>query len=110
MNETYFKKEEQLLEELQRENQEFVEKRENEYRTALLNERVKLQKSYSQSKAEEVQSSYDDIRKTLIEKYQLEYKVKLQDVQNKLKKCFETKVQELKDKCDRQVYSEKEKS
>jgi hypothetical protein len=47
MNETYFKKEEQLLEELQRENQEFVEKRENEYRTALLNERVKLQKSYS---------------------------------------------------------------
>ena len=50
---------------------------------------------------------YDDISKTLREKYQLESKIKLQEITSKLKKAFEEKVSSVETQSQAKLQKEK---
>ena len=59
--------------------------------------------------AQTTQDLYDDIHKTLKEKFLLEQKAKLAEVTNKLKKSFEEKVAELDNCREKDLAAERKK-
>ena len=59
--------------------------------------------------AQTTQDLYDDIHKSLKEKFQLEQKAKLAEVTNKLKKSFEEKVAQLENCKEKDLAAERKK-
>jgi len=61
----------------------------------LANERAKIQKEKVRNHAQATQEIYEEINKTLKEKYQVETRAKLTDITSKLKRSFAEKVKQL---------------
>ena len=66
-------------------------KTENDLKQAIANEKAKIQQEKARNHAQATQEIYDDINKTLKEKYSVEMKAKLNEISTKLKKSFEDK-------------------
>jgi len=95
---------------VEQERQEFLEQKELEYKQIIINEREKAQQDRVRMHAQTTQDLYDDIHKTLKEKFQLGQKAKLAEITNKLKKSFEEKVAQLDNCKEKEIAVERKKT
>ena len=94
---------------VEQEKKEFLEQKELKYKQMISNEREKAQEDRVRMHAQTTQDLYDDIHKTLKEKFQLEQKAKLAEITNKLKKSLEEKVAQLENSKEKEVAMERKK-
>lgn len=95
LDEVYLSKESELVDQFQNERENLEAQKEAAIKSAILNEKCKLQKEKAKSHAQATQEIYDDISATLKEKYHIESKAKLQEITAKLKRSLEEKVRDL---------------
>ena len=107
LEESYIKKNRKMEEEAVIEREEFIKNKEEELKAVIANERAKIQAERVRSHAQATQELYDEINRTLHQKYAAETKAKLNTISLKLKKNFDEKVRELD--ASKEVADQKEK-
>ena len=66
-----------IVERFQSDKEEFINQKEAEVKSLILNEKAKFQKEKTRSHAQATSEIYDEINKTLTEKFQVESRAKL---------------------------------
>lgn len=86
-----------------------MEQKELEYKQLTHEEKERAQQDRVRLHAQTTQDLYDDIHKTLKEKFQVEQKAKLTEITTKLKKSFEEKVAQLENSKEKDLAMERKK-
>lgn len=95
LEESFLKKNRKIEEDALIEREEFIKNKEEELKAVIANERAKLQAEKVRSHAQATQELYDEINRTLHQKYMTETKAKLNAISQKLKQNFDEKIREL---------------
>ena len=93
--ETAQRESEMAIQKAELEKAEFIAQKEQEFQSLLINEKAKVHHSKAKDHADQTQQLYDEIYQTLKQKFQLESKMKIQEVSKEMKKALEDNVGEL---------------
>jgi len=105
----YKRKSQELEARVGQEKREFSEQKELEYTDLVDAHREQVQQERVRTHAQTTQDLYDDIHKSLKDKFQLEQKARLAEITTKLKKSFESKIAELENSKEKDLALERKK-
>ena len=77
------------------EREQLLRNKEEELKAAIANEKARLQAERIRTHAQATQELYEEINRTLHQKYMAEAKAKLNNISQKLQKNFNEKIKEL---------------
>ena len=98
-----------LEQQMKEEHAAFIEQKELEHKALIQEERAKLQHDRIRNHAQTTQELYDDIHKTLKEKFLLEQKAKLGEITAKLTRSFQDKISKIENIKEKELAQERKR-